>query len=115
MKLKQADKMKLKQTAIHEAGHVVVGHALGLAVKAVALTHHEVDKTGIYGLATGPNPMYGYDYSTERDRQEGMKAEAVTCCAGLAAEHVFFGVPLDTDNENASGDIENIFDLLSAG
>lgn len=107
--------MQLKQTAIHEAGHVVVGYMLGLACKEVALTHHKVDETGRYGYAIGPNPVYGYHHASLKERQQTMRDECVACCAGLAAEHVFFGVPLDIDNEHAQGDFENIIGLESSG
>jgi ATP-dependent Zn protease len=107
--------LELKQTAIHEAGHVVVAHVLGLACKDVALTHYEVEETGAYGYANGPNPAYGYEHASKRERQETMRAEAIACCAGLAAEHVFFGVALSTDNENAQGDFRNIIQLEGDG
>jgi ATP-dependent Zn protease len=107
--------MNIEQTAIHEAGHVVVAHALGLACKDAALTHELVDETGAYGYAEGPNPRFGYHVENERERQAIMRDAAIACCAGLAAEHVFFGVPLDVENENAKGDFDNIIGLQRAG
>jgi len=107
--------MELKQTAIHEAGHVVVAYVLGLDCKEVALTHHEVEETGAYGYAAGPNPAYGYEHGSWRERQATLRDECIACCAGLAAEHVFFGVPLNTDNENTQGDFRNIMEMERNG
>src|SRR5262249_50365063 len=95
--------------------HVVVGYVLGLACNEVALTHDEVDETGEYGYANAPNPYFGYEFSTEADRQATMRAACVSCCGGLAAEHVLFGVPLSTDNKNAAHHIQNIMDQMRAG
>ncbi len=67
------------------------------------------------GHAIGPHPAYGYVYNSERERQSAMKDECVACCAGLASEHVFFAVPLNTDNENAQGDFDNIMKLEGLG
>ena len=103
--------MKQEQTAVHEAGHVVVTFVLGLACNEVALT----DDESVYGYMTGPNPMYGYRLGSLRERKETMRAKCVACCAGLAAEHVFFGVPLDTNNENAQADFENIIECERHG
>jgi ATP-dependent Zn protease len=107
--------MDLIQTAVHEAAHAVIAHALGLATKSLALTHHEADQTGVLGTAEGPRPDFGYDHASLQSRQRAMRDECVAACAGLAAEHVFFGVPLTTENENAQGDFRNIFDLESDG
>lgn len=103
------------QTAYHEAGHVVVGHALGLALHEVALTHDRVDKTGKFGYTCSPNPTCGYHHQNLRDRHSTVRASAVGCLAGLAAEHVFFSVSLDLDNENARQDIDNVLDLIRDG
>jgi ATP-dependent Zn protease len=105
--------MELKQIAIHEAGHVVVAYALGLAVKEVALTHEAADDTGLYGYAIGPNPVHGYNHDSRRECREAVRDECIVCCAGLAAENVFFNVPLSTDNENAQGDFRNIIEFES--
>jgi ATP-dependent Zn protease len=99
------------QTAIHESGHVVVGHALDLACNGVALTHDEADCTDTLGYVDTPNPVFGYEGCSAKERQQTMRAESIACCAGLAAEHVFFGVPLSTDNENAQHDFQNIIDM----
>jgi ATP-dependent Zn protease len=107
--------MELKRTAIHEAGHVVVGYVLGLACNEVALTHDEVEETGAYGHATGPNPASGYEFLSMRERQETLRAKCTACCAGLAAEHVFCDVPLSTDNENAQDDFQNIIECERNG
>lgn len=107
--------MDLHQTAVHEAGHVVVAYALGLACKEVALTHDDVEETGQYGRAVGPNPQYGYGHGSQREQQETMRLECVACCAGLAAEHVFYSVPLDIENESAQGDFLNIIECERNG
>ena len=107
--------MTLEQTAVHEAGHAVVAYVLGLACKELALTHDQVAETGAYGYATGPNPVYGYSHGSERDRQTAMRDECVACCGGLAAEHVLFGVPLSTENENAQADFRNILQFERDG
>ena len=107
--------MDLRQTAVHEAGHVVVAYALGLACNEVALTHDDAEETGEYGHSVGPNPQYGYEHSCRREQHQTMRAKCVGCCAGLAAEHVFFDVPLDTDNENALGDFVNIIECERNG
>src|SRR5262245_41682805 len=107
--------MELRQTAIHEAGHAVVAYVLGLGCKDMALTHDEVEETGAYAYVRGPNPLYGYEGTSRSERQATMRAACVACCAGLAAEHVFFDVPLITDNENAQGDFQNIIELESNG
>ena len=107
--------MELRQTAIHEAGHVVVGYVLGLTCNEVALTHEEVEKTNSYGYQTGPNPMFGYEVDSLRERNSIMRAECVSSCAGIAAEHVFFDIPLNTDNENAQGDFQNVIECERQG
>jgi ATP-dependent Zn protease len=104
------------QTAVHEAGHVVVGYVLGLACNGVALTHHEVEETGAYGYAVSPNPEFGYhNNDTRLERQLTLRAQSVASCAGLAAEHVFFGVPLETSNESAQDDFQNVIECESRG
>lgn len=100
--------MKLEQTAIHESGHVVVGYVLGLACHEVVLTHHKVKKTGAYGYVISPNHKFGYQAESPRELQRILRDGCIASCAGLAAEHVFFDVPLSIDNENAQCDFENI-------
>jgi len=107
--------MELRQTAIHEAAHAVIAHVLGLACKSIALTHDAVDDTGAFGLAVGPNPIYGYRGTSRSERSANARDECVACCAGLAAEHVFFGVLLDAENENAQDDFRNIIILEKSG
>jgi ATP-dependent Zn protease len=107
--------MKLEQTAIHEAGHVVVAYLLGLACNEVALTHDEVEKTDKYGHVFHPHPAFGYEYGSLHERQGILRDQSIACCAGLAAEHVFFGVPLDTDNENSQFDFQNIIEYEREG
>lgn len=104
--------MTPEQTAIHEAGHVVVEHALGLALHEVVMTHDIVEQTGDYGYCTSPNPAFGYEHASRRERRATVRAAAIGCLAGLAAEHVFYGVPLDLDNENAGHDVQNVLDLV---
>lgn len=107
--------MKLEQTAIHEAGHAVVGYVLKLPYEELALTHDTVDESGAYGHAISPNPQYGYEHASRRERNKAMRDACTACCAGLAAEHVFFGVPLSTDNKYAQGDFSNIIELERDG
>lgn len=108
--------MDLKQTAIHEAGHTVIGWTLGLTCDEVALTHHNVKKTGYYGHAVHPYPSYGYENNcSRRELNATLQAECVANCTGLAAEHVFFGVPLCTDNDNARLDFRNIIECERIG
>lgn len=107
--------MELIETAIHEAGHVVVAYVLGLACNGVALTHEEAEETGSYGHVTRPNPAFGYEISSERDRRAVLRKQCISCCAGLAAVHVFFQVALDLDNENAQGDFQNIIEMEQNG
>src|SRR5262249_11633575 len=102
--------MQLRQTAIHEAGHVVVAYVLGLACKEVALTYDEVEETGAYGHSIGPSPEYGYKHCSLHERKTHMRAEYIELCAGLATEHVFFDVPLNTGNENAQCYFQNIIE-----
>ena len=108
-------KMDLKQTAIHEAGHVVVAYVLGLACDEVALTHDEVKETGAYGFVTSPNPTYGYEVESPKERQKILRDQSISCCAGLAAEHVLLGVPLSTDNENSQSDFQHIIQFEHDG
>jgi hypothetical protein len=105
----------LMQTTIHESAHAVIAHALGLHKHDIALTHDDAGETGIFGYATGPNPSFGDGCSSETERQLTLRAQCVACCAGLAAEHVFFAVPLSIDNENAQGDFQNIIDMEQSG
>ena len=114
-KLKEFAIMKLEQTAIHEAGHVVVGYLLGLACNDVALTHDEVEETHEYGYAISPNPAYGYNHGSRHERQGTLRDQCIACCAGLAAEHVFFKVSLGTDNENSECDFQNIIEYERYG
>jgi ATP-dependent Zn protease len=107
--------MKVEQTTIHEAGHVVVAYVLGLAYKKVALTHDEVEETVKYGHVIGPDPAYEYDHDSLHERRSKVRAKCIACCAGLAAEHVFFAVPLNTDNENAEVDFQNIIEYEWSG
>jgi len=113
--LKEFAIMKLEQTAIHEAGHVVVGYLLGLACNDVALTHDEVEETDTYGYVTHLNPAYSYEHGSLHEGQRALHDECIACCAGLAAEHVFFGVSLDTDNENSECDFQNIIEYERYG
>ena len=107
--------MKLEQTAVHEAGHVVVGYLLGLACNGVALTHDEVEETDTYGYVTHLNPAYSYEHGSLHERQRALHDECIACCPGLAAEHVFFGVSLDTDNENSECDFQSIIEYERNG
>jgi len=108
--------MKLEQTAIHEAGHVVVGYGLGLACNEVALTPHgQVEEMDEYGHVTHPNPAYGYKHGSLHERQRTLRDACIACCAGLAAEHVFFKVSLGTDNENSECDFQNIIEYERYG
>jgi len=105
--------MKLRQTAIHEAGHAVIEYALGLSCSGVTIIYDK--KKHRYGTTESPNPAYGYYFDNERERKMTMRKGVIGCCAGLAAEHVFFGVPLDIDNDNAQGDFQNIIKLERQG
>lgn len=114
-RMTEATVMPLERTAIHEAGHVVVAWILGLVSTEVVLTFEQADETGSYGYTTCPNPVYGYNHCSRRDVQRAMHKQSTVSCAGLAAEHVFFGVPLDTSNENAMSDFENVMELERQG
>lgn len=107
--------MKLEQTAIHEAGHVVVAHLLGLACNEVALTRDETEETDEYGHVCHPHPAFGYKCSSLRERQGILRDQSIADCAGLAAEHVFFGVPLDAENENSQFDFQNVIQYEREG
>jgi len=107
--------MELERTAIHEAGHAVVAYALGYTSNEVVLTHDEVADTGYYGYVTSPHPRYGYAHNSLRDLQTTLRDASIANCAGLAAEHVFFHVPLATDDEGAQRDFRSIIALELQG
>jgi hypothetical protein len=102
------------QTAIHLAGRAVAAWHLGLACPDLALNHDKAEQTGEYGHAISLNPRFDYEYDSEEELQENMRDVCTVCCAGLAAEHVFYGVPLSRDNESAQGDFRSIARLESA-
>jgi ATP-dependent Zn protease len=106
--------MNKELVAIHEAGHVVVGYSLGLACNEVALTP-ETEEEGTCGYVMSPNPMYGYRHGSQRERQATLRDACIACCGGLAAEHVFYGVPLDIEHESAQHDFRNIIEFERNG
>ena len=104
--------MEEMQTAVHEAAHAVVGYVQGLTCNGLELlSDPEADA---YGVAHSPNPYFGYEQEAS-DRQGTMREQAIALCAGLAAEHYFCKVPLDTDNENAQSDFNRIIEFERAG
>jgi len=105
--------MELEQMAIHEAGHAVVGYILGLACNELALTHEGEGCS--YSHVAYPNLVCSYEGKSAHERNTTLRAECIASCAGLAAEHVFFGVPLNTDNENAQSDFQNIIKCERSG
>ncbi len=80
--------MELIQTAVHEAAHAVIAHALGLATKSLALTHHEADQTGALGTAEGSRPDVGYGHANEQERQLAMRDECIPACATPSSSRV---------------------------
>jgi len=107
--------MTLDQAAIHEAGHAVADYVLGLRCESVELTHHEVEQVEDHGQVMSANPQYGYKHDSKKAMNDTMRDASIACCAGLAAEHVICGVPLEVDNLNARADFANIIDFELRG
>lgn len=98
----------MTHTAVHEAGHVVVGYALGRRVSLVRIgreavpanhPHAEVLRGAVTGGETRFEPALGAEISRRANAGETLddheihwlRAELVTCFAGIFAELNVFG------------------------
>jgi ATP-dependent Zn protease len=89
--------------AYHEAGHAVVGIALGLAVK-----HVEIGREGTsLGRCLAPTPL-GYHAASRREQRSIARDEILATYAGLAAERL---IDPDAPDYHGADDDEYAFDL----
>ena len=75
-------------TAYHEAGHAVVNNVLGLSIDAATIAPCDAS----VGPCPSCHPGYGNEGASSRERASHVRDYAISCYAGLAAEHVFLGV-----------------------
>lgn len=78
----------VRRSAVHEAGHVLVGLSVGFQLKGVTLAD-TYDPNGSEWQAGG-GALFGMEHITERTRQELLDRICVAL-AGLAAEEAVFG------------------------
>jgi hypothetical protein len=100
--------LKLTPTPVHEAGHAVVGYALGRRVTLIRIgreavpsdhPHAEVLRGAVTGGETRFEPALGAEISRRANSGEALddheikwlRAELVTCFAGIFAELKVFG------------------------
>src|SRR4051812_30851388 len=95
--------MSLGSTAIHEAGHAVIGRVLDLACGAVTIEPDYDD--GSWGCATIWNGGASIDRwqrrGLDRDEDVALRAAAITAMAGAEAERLILGEagPGDGDDQ----------------
>jgi hypothetical protein len=91
-------------TAYHEAGHAVVAIHLGLARQNITI---KPDKDYL-GCVTGPNPRFGYDVSSKRQRNSIFRDEIISLYAGAEAEKIMnpnFDATMSADDDNQAFDL----------
>jgi hypothetical protein len=74
--------VKREQIAVHEAGHAVIGHALGWIVGEIALSETTDGAQG--HTVAGPAPGAG---------EPAPEDTLLYACAGIVAEALFLGTP----------------------
>jgi ATP-dependent Zn protease len=81
-------KPSTEATAYHEAGHAVVNNVLGLSIDGATIAAGDES----LGHCPSCNPGFGYEGTSSRERASHVRDYAISCYAGLAAEHLFLGV-----------------------
>ena len=103
------DRLLREYTAAHEAGHAVLGLAVGLDVERVVVAHlHEIGDTGTLGYT---------EYRQTRRTREDPYAGALNCLAGIAGHGLVYGDPwgLDAAAWSAPGTFGGLRDEAEAG
>ncbi|MCH1496642.1 MAG: hypothetical protein L7U72_15595 [Rubripirellula sp.] len=96
-------------TAYHEAGHAVIGFALGGVVESLQLGgEHEVVGVRLYGDCRIAWRSIG------KNLDEHLQREILTTLAGPAAEMVYSGIPLEFQNLAPwKHDLDSAWSILS--
>ncbi len=100
------DKTLERNTAIHEAGHVVALYHLGLSMIRATIVPSEEDD--YWGLVIHPN-YGGYEYRNKRQKAAIIRDLIVVCYAGPEAERL---IAPQCDQAGWEHDEDNAWDFL---
>ena len=103
-----------ERTAVHEAGHAVLAHVLGLGVGHV--TCRPELKTGLVGQATHYKASHAVKQGWIRTLQSAHTADILGAMAGIEAEYEICGprvAPFRSDGDD--GDLRNIAAIFLSG
>ena len=96
--LLRRDAHELLRTSLHEAGHAVVAHMLGVGSGRVTVT----PSGGAPGSCKQRTPFWALERLPDQQQQR-VDNYLVVACAGWGAERVIYG---DVDDEGSSDDMQ---------